>query len=124
MLNEIFLLPQDLGDGTTLKVEPIRINQDQYSSEYLLIGALASHRIKVRHSVAKATATLPARDRHNVEVVETVFATATEVEIRRLCYMVTENVSADAANTDLNVFGIAEWFKTGTNYADLTGWES
>lgn len=124
MLPELFLLPQDLGDGTTLKVEPVRINQDGYSTEYLLVEVLRRFRVRVRHSVVKATATRPQYDRHNVEVVETTFATATAAEFDRKCYMVTENISGDGENTDLNVFGLAEWFKTGTNLDQLVGWES
>lgn len=123
MLAEDFLLPQDLGTGATLKVEPTRVNQDAYSSEYLLIQTLSQHRIKVRHSEAKAKdGTI--YHRHNVEVVETVFATATEAEFVRKVYFVFENLPGDQANVDLNIHGLATWLTTGTNMAQLLGWES
>lgn len=124
MLSENFTLPQDLGSGATLKVEPPRVNQDAYSSEYLILGTLSRHRIRVRHSIVKATSVRPAYDRHNVEVVETVYATATEAEFDRKVYFVIENLPSDADNVDLNIHGLATWLQTGTNMAQLIGWES
>lgn len=124
MLSETFLLPQDLGTGATLKVEPVRINQDGYTSEYLLKQSLSEFRIRVRHSEVKATATRPKYDRHNVEVVETVYATATADEFYRKVYFVIECLPGDEANIDLDAFGLAEWLKTGTNLSQLLGWES
>lgn len=64
-----------INDGTSRTL--VKINSaDPYSSEYYLRdpAGLFMYRLKIRHSTTKATPSKPAYDRHNVEVVKTVFA--------------------------------------------------
>lgn len=93
MLGDTFVLPHSDGDVTCTK-----INQDAYSSEYLNRDADREVRVKVRHSNVKASASLPARERHNVEVTVTTFATAEVAEDQQKFYVVLEQVPS---NTDV-----------------------
>lgn len=98
----------------------VKINQDGYSSEYLKRDAVSERRIKIRH-----TQTNPRNgvkyDRHNVEVIETYFATATEEEYQQKAYFVLEQLPSDT-ETDL-MEGLAAW-ATPANLAKLLNWES
>jgi len=110
-------------DGTN-DLTVTRINQDGYGSEYLLVETLKETRLKIRHSKVKATPTAVARDRHNVEVVQTVFATADLPEFIRKAYIVFEHKPGD---TDLDVWKYICAFCTETSFAKMTNllnWES
>lgn len=74
----------------------IRINQDGYSSEYLLRSALDEYRLKIRNTSYVEKSRGVAIDRHNVELVHTVFpvAPATLSTIRKV-YVVIENQQGD-----------------------------
>lgn len=99
-----------------------KINQDQYSSEYLFKDSTQSISLKIRHTKTKPAA--GAKDRHNVELVQTVFATSEAAEIVRKVYVVIE-----IANSDLDTYlatAMADFLKL-TSPAVLTklnGWES
>lgn len=100
-----------------------RINQDSYSSEYLLQEALKSYRVRIRH-----TRTNPvngrAYDRHNVEVTITTFATLTTVETYQKAYFVLENLPGESS---VELFdAVADWSiaSANANLVALTGWES
>lgn len=90
---------------------------NNYASEYLLKDTLSEFRAKVRHSKTSA-----GKDRHNIELVETVYATATEVEFTRKVYIVWENEPADVDYD--NIDGLADYLTVGANLAALMGWES
>lgn len=119
MLGDTFVLPHS-GGNVTMN----RINQDGYSSEYLYRGALSQYVCKVRHSRTKATTLRLAYDRHNVEIVETVFATATDDEYTRKVYFVFEHLPVD--DDVENVDALADWAiaTTNSNLDALVGWES
>lgn len=110
-------------DGTN-DIVVTRINQDGYGSEYLLVESLKETRLKIRHSKVKATATSVARDRHNVEIVQTVYAAGDVAEYIRKCYLVYEHKPGD---TDLDVWKYVCAFCTETSFAkmaNLMNWES
>ena len=94
MLGDTFVLPQAGGDITLKK-----INQDGYSSEYFVRAAdgLSEYSVKVRHTKTTATAVRPVYDRHNVEVVQTVYAAGDVPEYYRKMYFVIEHKPADAS---------------------------
>lgn len=103
-----------------------RINQDKYSSEYYLRGASDEFRMRIRHSSytdsARPSKTI---DRHNVELIQTVFpvAPATVPTIRK-AYVVLENESSDGVTDPLNFdLGFAG-FLTSANVTKLINWES
>lgn len=74
-----------------------KINQDGYSSEYLFRDATHQYRVFIRHSKTKATALRPSYDRHNVEVVRTVWASGGVPEYDQKFYFVIEQKPADTA---------------------------
>jgi hypothetical protein len=103
-----------------------RINQDKYSSEYLLRGTTDEFRLRIRHSEytdkARGGAVV---DRHNVELVQTVYpvAPATKSTIRK-AYIVLENERGDGLNDPLNFdLGFAG-FLSVPNLTKLINWES
>lgn len=74
----------------------IKINQDGYSSEYALRSALDDYRLKIRNTTYTDKSRGVAIDRHNVELIHTVFpiAPATLSTIRKV-YAVIENQQGD-----------------------------
>jgi hypothetical protein len=117
MLGDTFVLPHEDGDITCTK-----INQDGYSAEYLYRNTTHEVRVKVRHSKVNATAARAAHDRHNVEIIETIFASGEVAEYDRKAYMVFEVVPGD---TDSKlVDAMADWVISGTMIEKLAGWES
>lgn len=110
------------GSGGTAKALK-KINQDKYSSEYLLRSATDEFRARVRHS-ASAKPGKPVNDHHNVELTHTVFATATEPEkVRKAFLTMVVQVGDDPALT-IDVAEALVYFLSGANLALLAGWES
>jgi len=75
----------------------IRINQDRYSSEYVLKGALDEYRMTIRNSPNQTDKKRGVTfDRHNVELIHTVYAVApaTRSYIRK-AYFVFLNEQGD-----------------------------
>lgn len=119
MFGNTLVLPHADGNITLVKV-----NQDQYSSEYLYRSATQQVTAKIRHTTTKAKADSPAKDRHNVEVVQTVFATVDTAQIERKTYVVIEQ---EARDTDVKlVDSLADWLiaTANANVTSLLGWES
>lgn len=119
MFGNTLVLPRSDGNVTAIK-----INQDGYSSEYLAKSATSEHRIRIRHTKTKATADRPAYDRHNVEVVETVYETAEAPEHYKKCYVVIEQMPNDTAFIVPDA--LADWLiaSAGANLTSLLNWES
>lgn len=102
-----------------------KINQDGYASEYLYRGTTSQIRLRVRHTVVKATAARPAYDRHNVEIVETIFATDTVPEFDRKAYIVFENLKSDSDTTIVEA--LTKFLQSGSSLATLVAlynWQS
>lgn len=102
-----------------------RINQDQYSSEYFLRGTLDEFRLKIRHSSYTNSVTKKVADRHNVELVQTVYPVSPSiVQTIRKAYVVLENERADGVTEPLNFdLGFAG-FLTSPNVTKLLNYES
>lgn len=84
-----------------------RINSgDPYANEYFLREALQEYRVKIRHS-SYTNAAKVLTDRHNIEFVNTVYATPTTAELVRKSYVVYEHGRAD---TDAAVLQDANGF--------------
>lgn len=103
-----------------------RVNQDSYGSEYYLRETLGQFRLKLRNSTyADKTRGSIKVDRHNVELVHTVFpvAPATIPTIRKF-YSVLENDQVDPV-VDSAKFGAGTAaFLTEANLTKLLNWES
>lgn len=75
-----------------------RINQDGYSSEYLFKDATGSYRCRIRHTKTSPTASRPVPyDRHNLEVVQTIYAAGAVPEYERKFYFVIEHLPSDTS---------------------------
>jgi len=102
-----------------------KVNQDNYTAEYLCKQSTFEVRCRVRHTKVKATASQKEMDRHNVELVLKTYATAEVEEHDQKVYVVIENrpwyngayILADA---------LCDWLiaSTDANLIKLHGWES
>lgn len=102
-----------------------RINQDGYTSEYYLKNTLDDYRMRLRNSTFNDKTRGVKVDRHNIELVHTIFpvAPATLSTIRKY-YCVFENDATDSnAAIGKFVLGIAA-FQTEANAVKLANWES
>lgn len=103
-----------------------RVNQDGYSSEYLLRESTGSFRLKLRNSSYKdKTRSNVSVDRHNIELVETVYAVApATIPTVRKYYAVLENDTTDSVVSSAK-FGVGVvGFQTEANLTKLLNWES
>jgi hypothetical protein len=114
--------------GNTLVVGAVtltKINQDGYSSEYLFKDSTSRWTAKIRHTRTSVTASRPVSyDRHNFEVVQTVFAAGAVAEYERKFYFVIEQLPGDT--TVVIPDAVADLVIASTNafVTSLLGWES
>lgn len=102
-----------------------RINQDNFSSRYYLHEALEEFTVNIRHSTESPMKDGTVFDRHNVEIIHTVFATETTPAYTRVAYMVTRNTRADDyTEVGYDITALADLIKVAGNVADLLGWVS
>jgi hypothetical protein len=117
MFADTIVLPLSTGNVTVTK-----INQDGFGSVYRFADATHEYKLTIRHTKTKrADVTY---DRHNVELLETIFATSTVPEYVRKDYFVIERLPSDTSyvNTD----GFADWQIATSDAAlvKLLNWES
>lgn len=117
------------GDTITITINAIakvlnKINQDGYSAEYYLRESTGEFTLNVRHSKEAVKAGQSAMDRHNIDLKQTIYSTATEPEYVRQIYTVVRVQRNDVIAThvlfDLGLVG----FLTSTNLTKLANWES
>nr|UJQ84967.1 MAG: hypothetical protein 2 [Leviviridae sp.] len=104
----------------------IRINQDGYSSEYLLKEATGEYRLRIRHtSRADKTRAGQIVERHNVELIHTIYPVAPKIySTVRKDYRVFEfDVGDDAALMAKTVAGLSA-FITEANATKMINYES
>lgn len=117
-----------LGDTISITVNAVaktlkKINQDQYSSEYLLRETDGEYRMKVRHSTDKALVRGERMDRHNVELTRTLYGTAPDDGYSIIVSSTLRNPQRIAGiDVDYVSDGLADWVKA--NGVLLVGWES
>lgn len=95
-------------DPTTVTINAVgknlvRINQDSYSSEYMLRSSTDEYRLRFRNTTYSPKGSTVKFDRHNVELIHTVFATATTPAFVRKTYTVIENQQGDTLTDPRNV---------------------
>lgn len=119
MFSDTIVFPLLSGNITLVKV-----NQDGYSSEYRFTDSLKQLVLKIRHSKTKASATQVAKDRHNVEISRTIFATATVPELTQKTYVVLEHTPSDTSFELADA--LADWAiaTANANLIKLIAWES
>jgi hypothetical protein len=120
MLGNTLTLPQAGGDKVLIK-----INQDQYSSEYLLRETLGEYRARIRHTKVGPTATRPYEaDRHNFEVVHVIFEAGEVAQYERKFYFVIETKPGDVATALADAVADLMILTSNAFLVSLNGWES
>jgi len=119
MLGDTFVLPQ-VGGDITLK----KINQDGYSSEYFFRDATSEYRVRIRHTKTNATAVRPAYDRHNLEVVQKVYAAGDVAEFERKFYFVHELKPGDTSVALADAVADKVILSANALIVAMIGWES
>lgn len=101
-----------------------RINQDNYGSEYYLEEATQSFRVKIRHSKDSVPKGSVPIDRHNVELVHTVYGVPGDADSVRSCSVTIRNDKL----VDVTQLGYAQTALNGLMTAgmvsDLKGWQN
>lgn len=118
-----------LGNTLTLTISSVdfvltKIREQDYSSEYLFRDSTHQLTARVRHSRTKASATRESYDRHNFEVVETIFKAGDVAEYQRKFYFVQEQLASDT-NVAL-ADAVCDWAiaSSDAKLVSLLGWES
>jgi len=119
MLGDTLVLPQAGGDITLKK-----INQDGYSSEYLFRDGTGQYRARIRHTKTAANGTRPAYDRHNLEVVQTIFAAGAVAEYERKFYFVIEHLPGDTSVALVDAVADKVILSSNALITALLNWES
>lgn len=101
----------------------VRINQDNYGSEYYLRETDGDFRIRIRHSSESPQKNGQVFERHNVELTRTVFSTVVGSPDEVIqCYVVLRNLKQSDV-TDIENIGVAlSGFLTATHFGDLVAW--
>lgn len=102
-----------------------KINQDGYSSEYLLRESTGEFRLRLRNSSYTDKSRGVQVDRHNIELVQTVFpvAPATVSTVRKY-YSILENDKTDLTVDSAKFAAGVTGFQTEANFTKLLNWES
>jgi len=102
----------------------VRINQDNYSSEYLYKDSVEQYRVRIRHTKVAAKNGRPEYDRHNFECTRTTFETDTVAAYDHKVYYVIEHKPSDM-DIELEVAVFNHAVATSGSFLDsLQQWES
>lgn len=103
----------------------VRINQDGFSSEYLLRETTGEFSLKLRNTSYTDKARGVKVDRHNVELVETVYAVSpATIPLIRKYYSILENDKTDLVVSSAKFAAGITAFQTEANFTKLLNWES
>lgn len=105
-------------------VSMVKINQDGYASEYLFRDTLSEYRARIRHTQTSAKNGGVKYDRHNLEVVQTIFKTDTTDEYYRKFYFVLEALPSDNDVELADAVCDLAIASTDAFLESLIGWES
>lgn len=101
-------------------VTVVRINQDNYGSEYRFADTTHVVSMKIRNSKVADKNDGRTYDRHNVEITRTVLATSTVPQYRQKAYLVWEVLPTDAV-AQATPGALAAWMQSTTPKANLAG---
>jgi hypothetical protein len=104
----------------------VRINQDGYSSEYLLKETDGEFRLRLRNSsYTDKNRGATKVDRHNVELVHTLYPVAPAVypTVRKF-YSIFENDNGDSTTSNVKFEAGIVAFHSEANLTKLLNWES
>lgn len=106
-------------------VVAVKVNQDNFGSEYQFRDATHQVILRIRHSKVTDKPTGLVYDRHNVEITRKIFASATELSPRyQKTYMVWETLPSDQGQ--MTAGALAAWMQSSNpaNLAKLVAYES
>jgi hypothetical protein len=109
------------GVGGTAK-SLVRVNQDNYGSEYLLREATQEFRVKVRHTRETPKAGQTQLERHNFELTQTIFGTSGAPDKVRQCYIVLRNEKNDTAADVADLGEALSYYMDNAHFLDLISW--
>lgn len=116
------------GDSITVTVNAVaktlkKINQDSYSSEYLLRESTGEYRLRIRHSKEKTKIRGETMERHNVEMTYTLFGVTPDDGYTTVVSTTLRNAERiSGVEVDQLSDALADWVKA--NGVLLVGWES
>lgn len=100
-----------------------RINQDSYGSEYYLRTSTESWRARIRHSKEAPNAFGIVNDRHNFEVVHTIFGVSPAPDKVRTIYTIIRSPESDDATTlAQDVTGYVDYIDGASFAGDMLAW--
>lgn len=115
----MFADPAPLTVNTVAK-NLVRINQDKYSSEYLLRSTTDEFRLNIRNSTYLDKKRGVMIDRHNVELIHTVFPVApATLSCVRKTYVVIENQQGDTLTESTHVAAALFSYLTASSNANI-----
>jgi hypothetical protein len=123
MIGDTLTVTYDGSGGTAVVTS--KINQDNFSADYLKKDALYETRVQIRHLVETPKSGAQSYDRHQITFTQFVYpTTARPLGYTRQAYMIIRNDPVDdlAAVTDLGE-ALTFWL-TDVNILKLVGWES
>lgn len=111
----------------TIDSEPVvlnKVNQDNYSSEYLFRDSVEQYVLRIRHTRSLKAKANENRERHNAELVHTVYATSEHDQLEDKAYFVMDQVQSRPSI--LLMLSLATWAtaSAGENLDKLTEWAS
>jgi hypothetical protein len=109
-------------DGAAVVVS--KINQDQFTSEYLKRRTTDLIRLRIRHSKENPGNGKPVYDRHNVELTQEVFPVGETPGYTRQAYLVIRNTPVDLDDDVGDLVACLSGFATKANTVKWVGWES
>lgn len=103
----------------------VRINQDRYSSEYFLRETLGEFTLRIRNTTYIDKSRKVSVDRHNIELIQTVYAVAPAlVNTQRKAYVVFENDRGDTITDPVKLTAGLLAFNTEANLTKMANRES
>lgn len=103
----------------------VRINQDRYSSEYFLREATGEFSMKIRNSTYIEKSRKVSVDRHNIELIHTVYPVAPNlINTVRKAYVVFENDRGDTIVDPVKLTVGLLAFNTEANLTKMANRES
>lgn len=105
-----------------------RVKDGEYSSEYYLRAPTEEFRLNIRHSNSTKKGANPLQrgvDRHNMEFIHTIFATATTPEVERKAYtVITHPANDDVTAVSLMAQGAFTYTTNVARIDDQLAWLS
>jgi hypothetical protein len=87
-------------------------------------NSTSEYRARIRHSKTSASATRPVYDRHNFEIVQTIFAAGDVPEYQRKFYFVWEVLPSETSKDLADAVADLMIVTSDAFLTSLLGWES